>query len=227
MRLTKLYLHMSLFEQRLVAVGWRVRDDHAVILTLSPKTFIQQYAESGKYHPYFCYEVYWLAKIISLMIGKTGNPHNRRQSMVIYEIVIDSKLSGITVNPLKMDWSKVISAQDVIGGGGGGFSLTLSSLVQNLCSGTEDRLQATPCSSGTVFSGQKRQLQVYALLLKGMKRKLQNHKSIPVSAVCLYLTPPFSKGNHYNSCSVVLFWAMSLSGITAVIFERVLLDIVF
>lgn len=119
MRLTKLYLHMSLFEQRLVAVGWRVRDDHAVILTLSPKTFIQQYAESGKYHPYFCYEVYWLAKIISLMIGKTGNPHNRRQSMVIYEIVIDSKLSGITVNPLKMDWSKVISAQDVIGGGGG------------------------------------------------------------------------------------------------------------
>jgi hypothetical protein len=36
------YLDMSLLQQCLVAVGWRVRYDHPIVLTLSSKTFIQQ-----------------------------------------------------------------------------------------------------------------------------------------------------------------------------------------
>ena len=37
------YLHVSLFQQRLVAVGRRVWDDDAIVLTLGPEAFIQQH----------------------------------------------------------------------------------------------------------------------------------------------------------------------------------------
>lgn len=39
--LLALYLDMPLLEQRFVAVGWWVWNDHPVILALSPETFVQ------------------------------------------------------------------------------------------------------------------------------------------------------------------------------------------
>lgn len=34
------YLHVSLFEECLVAVRWRVRNNHAIVFTLCPKAFV-------------------------------------------------------------------------------------------------------------------------------------------------------------------------------------------
>ena len=42
------YLHVSLLEQRLVAVGRWVGDDHAVVFTLGSETLIQQNAEEDR-----------------------------------------------------------------------------------------------------------------------------------------------------------------------------------
>lgn len=50
-----LYLHMSLFQQRLVAVRRGVGYDHAVVLTLRSETFVQKDAKTNtltsSYHP--------------------------------------------------------------------------------------------------------------------------------------------------------------------------------